>query len=59
MSVAKFGGWVVGAIAGRVLRGVGGTQHFDGLEGLFAGGMEDVIAAVAVHGFKGAGGGRG
>ena len=35
--VAEFGGGIVDAGAGRVLGGIGGAQHLDGLKGFFAG----------------------
>jgi hypothetical protein len=50
---------IVDAGAGLVLGRIGGAEHLDGFEGLFAGGVEDAVAAVAVHGLEGVGGGRG
>ena len=57
MLLPKFGVGILDAGPGRVLRGVGGAQHLDRFECFFAGGVEDAVAAVAIHGFKGAGGG--
>ena len=55
--VAEIRVGILDAGPGRVLRGVGGAQHLDGLKGFVAGGVEDAVAAVSIHGFKGVGGG--
>ena len=45
--------------AGLVLCGVGIAQHLDGFKGFFASGVEDAVAAVAIHGLEGGGCRRG
>ena len=57
--VAEFGVGIVDAGGGLVLGGIGVAEHFDGCEGLFAGGVEDAVAAFSVHGLEGGGGRRG
>jgi hypothetical protein len=57
--VAEFGVGIVDAGAGLVLGRIGGAQHLDGLEGFFAGRVEDAVAAAAVHGLEGGRGRRG
>ena len=51
-AVAEFGGWIIGASGGLVLRGIGGAEHLHRVECFFARGVEDAIAAGAVHGFE-------
>ncbi len=50
---------IVDAGAGLVLSRVGGAEHLDGFKGFVAGGVEDAVAALAVHGLEGVGGGGG
>ena len=56
--VAEFGVGILDAGGGLVLGGIGVAQHLDGVKCLFAGGVKDVIAGLAIHGCKSVGSGR-
>src|ERR1700691_1035403 len=53
-AVAKASFRIVRIGGGRVVRGIGGFQRFDRVEGVLAGAVQDAGDRVVVHGLEGA-----